>query len=319
MVNLLFLGIALQCGGAIIFNVGTLMQKKGADQVPNIHKTSTGKNVRNFLTNKAWMVGYLLIIIGTVANIVALGFGPLSVLQPFLAIGIVVTVVLSRTYLHERVGRNMIGSQVVIIAGVVIMGIASFSGPQPSFPTILSYDIRPGAIAFQVGMVAFAVFCYWYTKATGYRHADIWISLFTGIISVMSYLYTKILMAGILQFGLSLALVSNGLVWIVFGLMITASAASFISRTVAYQHGRAVLINNLYNGLSIALPVPFGVIVLSEWIGVPTPNIALEVIAVAVIIVGIAWMVRIELQMQKVNPNPAPEAEATETQAVEAQ
>jgi hypothetical protein len=77
-----------------------------------------------------------------------------------------------------------------------------------------------------------------------------------------------------------------------------ASTAAFLSKNVSYQHGRAVLINNIFNAFNIALPVLVGVVVLDEWVGVSPLNIALQSVGVAIIMVGVVLLMSIELKLK---------------------
>nr|MDO8111659.1 DMT family transporter [Candidatus Sigynarchaeota archaeon] len=275
------------------------MQKKGADQVPSVHTTAAMKSIKNFLTNKTWMLGYVFITIGSLINFIVLGYGDISVLQPLMAVGIIVQALVCKWYLKEKITRPMIVTMALIMVGVVLVGISSVSGSQNDFSTVLGMLVRPFPLIFVIALATFGAFSYIYTKKHEYKHADIWISNYTGIYSVFSYLFAKILLAAIIQYGFSIALFSDVFAWIILAIMLYTSTSAFITKNVSYQHGRAVLINNIFNAFNISLPVLVGVVVFDEWADMSPINIALQTVGVAIIMAGIALMMVYELRFKR--------------------
>jgi hypothetical protein len=119
-------------------------------------------------------------------------------------------------------------------------------------------------------------------------------------------------MAAVVTYGLTIALLTDIIAWIILVIAFVASTAAFLSKNVSYQHGRAVLINNIFNAFNIALPVLVGVVVLDEWVGIPPLNITLQSIGIAIIMVGIIMLMAIELKLKasacKTEPGAAPAA-----------
>ncbi|MBN2150307.1 MAG: hypothetical protein JW839_02560 [Candidatus Lokiarchaeota archaeon] len=296
-----WLAILIQIGSVTALNIGTIYQKRGADQVPSVHDTTAMNNVKNFLKNRTWMVGYLFIMLGSAGSFVALGFADFSILQPFMAVGIIVQGLACRWYLKEAISRQQVASMAVMVVGVVFVGISTTTGAQGDWATTLAMISRPLPLWFMAGLAAGGVAAYAYTKSQHYKHADIWICIFTGIMSVFSYLFAKVVMAAVVTYagaGQLLDVFGDGIAWLVLVVAFVVSTASFLSKNVSYQHGRAVLINNIFNAFNISLPVLVGVVVLDEWIGVPPLNIALQSAGVAVIMAGVVWLMYIELKLK---------------------
>lgn len=295
---MLWLGILFQVVGYSVLNIGAGFQKIGADQAPSIQETKFMDNVKNFLSNKPWMLGYLAIAAGTILTFFALGFGDFSILQPFMAVGIVVQALFCHYYLKEKITRKAIYSMILMIAGVILVGIASRqSTGQADFPTVINQVLRPYSLVFLISVAGIAILSFSYTRLKNYKnHASIWLSIFTGITSVFSYFLTKMLMAGLFGYGLTVELFGNIVAWVILVLMLITSTISFIMKTVAYQYGRAVLINNLFNAFNISLPVLFGVISLDEWVGVPIDLIFIQILGVVIIMGGIFLMMYAEIK-----------------------
>ncbi len=296
-----WLAILIQIASVTALNIGTILQKRGADQVPSVHNTTAMNNVKNFLKNKTWMGGYLFIMLGSVGSFVALGFADFSILQPFMAVGIIVQGAACHWYLKETISKQQVVSMAIMIVGVVFVGISTISGAQSDWTTTLGLISRPLPLVFMICLITVAIAAYLYTKLQHYKHADIWICIFTGITSVFSYLFAKVVMAGVVTYaeaGKLFSVFGDGIAWLMLVIAFIVSTAAFLSKNVSYQHGRAVLINNIFNAFNIALPVLVGVVVLDEWVGIPPVNIALQSIGVAIIMTGVIMLMAIELKLK---------------------
>lgn len=295
---MLWVAIAVQVAGVALLNLGAVLQKRGADQVPSVHDAPALVTLKNFLRNKPWVAGWLTISVGSIMTFVALGFAPFSILQPFMAVGIIVQGIACATYLKEHVNRGMIVAMIMMGTGVVFIGAASFQ-QEITFPALVNAMSRATSVFILLFLTGTSILAFAYAKMTGYRkNADIWLSIFTGILSVFSYFFAKAMMAALRELGLGPALFSSLAAWVVFAAMIASSTLAFFVRQVSYQHGRAVLINNLFTAFNIAVPVPIGVLVLDEWAGIATINIAFQAAGLAIILTGIAVMMISELRLK---------------------
>src|SRR4051794_17102681 len=86
-----------------------------------------------------WLFAITLTIAGWPLQLWALSLAPITVVQPTLALGLLLLLVLGVTVLHEHVGRRELLAVVLVIAGVVAVAV---SAPSESH----SYDAGPGLI-----------------------------------------------------------------------------------------------------------------------------------------------------------------------------
>ncbi|MBD3185956.1 hypothetical protein GF325_03920 [Candidatus Bathyarchaeota archaeon] len=296
---MVWLPIIVQVTGVTILNLGTILQKQGADEIPNVHNVPFLQSVKNFITNKPWFIGYLAIMLGTLLTFAVLGFADLSILQPFMGVGIIVQVIFCSWYLKEDVDKNDVVASMVILVGVIFVGLSSREQDQEGFNDTMNMLVAPGALAFQLALLGFSVSCLLYTKWKSWKHADIWITVFSGINSVLSYLYMKVVFTALIEYGLSPALFINGTAWFMLFWAFIISTVSFVSKQVAYQHGRAVLINNIFNAFNIALPVPVGIIVLGEWSDVTPLNGLLQLAGVLTILIGVFFLMMHDMKQKR--------------------
>ncbi|MEX2683075.1 MAG: DMT family transporter [Candidatus Sigynarchaeota archaeon] len=300
MAGLEWLAITIQIASVTALNIGTIFQKRGADQVPSVHGTTVLNSIKNFLKNKTWMLGYFFIVLGSIGSFVALGFAPFSILQPFMAVGIIVQGIACRWYLKETISKQQIASMTIMVLGVTFVGISTTSRDL-TWPASIAMILRPVPFTLVIVLNAIGIAAYAYTKFRNYKNADIWICIFTGINSVFSYLFAKVVMSAVVTYaeaGHVLSVFGDWVAWLILVIAFVVSTAAFLSKNVSYQHGRAVLINNIFNAFNIALPVLVGIVVLDEWAGVPLINIALQSIGVVIIMFGVVWLMSVELKLK---------------------
>jgi drug/metabolite transporter (DMT)-like permease len=78
------------------------------------------------LRRPRWVAGTLLSGTGALLQVLALTLAPLTVVQPTLALGLVLLLVLSATFLHEPIGRRELAGVGAIVCGVaVVAGVAA--------------------------------------------------------------------------------------------------------------------------------------------------------------------------------------------------
>jgi hypothetical protein len=90
-----FLGIIIAIIAYSMYNIGMALQKKAASSLPNIENTSLKGNLKNFLSNKIWLLGFIMATVQWYIYLIALPMAPLSVLSSMMGVGLVVLVVFS--------------------------------------------------------------------------------------------------------------------------------------------------------------------------------------------------------------------------------
>jgi drug/metabolite transporter (DMT)-like permease len=80
------------------------------------------------LRRPRWVAGTALSAAGALLQVVALTLSPLTVVQPTLALGLVLLLVLSSVVLHERVGRREGVGVGVVVCGVIVVALVAAPG-----------------------------------------------------------------------------------------------------------------------------------------------------------------------------------------------
>jgi hypothetical protein len=107
-------GIASAAVAAACFDGGLAVQALDARQVPAEYGLRPSLLTR-LVRRRRWLAGTALAFAGWPFHLLALGLAPLSLVQPTLALGLVLLLYLGHRHLGERVGR----AELIAVAGVV--------------------------------------------------------------------------------------------------------------------------------------------------------------------------------------------------------
>jgi drug/metabolite transporter (DMT)-like permease len=79
-------GLLLAILAAVLFAVGAVLQHEAAER----SRTPTGLSLRMMMKRRRWMLGQAATMLGTGSQVAALAVAPVAVVQPMLAVGLVV-------------------------------------------------------------------------------------------------------------------------------------------------------------------------------------------------------------------------------------
>jgi drug/metabolite transporter (DMT)-like permease len=111
------LGVACACVASILFDLAVALQALEARDVPREHGLRPSL-LRRLVARPRWLFATLLGGAGWPFHIAALLLAPLTVVQPALASGLLLLLVLGDRMLGERVGRLEVGAVLAIVLGV---------------------------------------------------------------------------------------------------------------------------------------------------------------------------------------------------------
>jgi drug/metabolite transporter (DMT)-like permease len=80
-------GLLLAVLAAVLFAVGAVLQHEAAE----LSKTPRGLSLRRLIKRRRWMLGQSATLLGTAAQVLALAVAPVAVVQPILAVALVIS------------------------------------------------------------------------------------------------------------------------------------------------------------------------------------------------------------------------------------
>ena len=117
-------GLVLAAAAAACFEGGYVLQAleaRAGPPAPAPRLALIGRLARR----RQWLTGIALSALGVGLQALALLVAPLSVVQPALALGLVLLLVLARRVLGERVGRREFAAATLIAAGVTVVALCA--------------------------------------------------------------------------------------------------------------------------------------------------------------------------------------------------
>jgi drug/metabolite transporter (DMT)-like permease len=122
------LGIAAALVASVLFHLGIVLQALDARSAPRELGYRVALLTR-LVRRPRWMLGFLLGLIGIVPQVIAYAHAPFVVVQPTLAVGLLLVLVLGIHLLGESVGLRELAGVVAILGGVALV---AWGAPQHS-------------------------------------------------------------------------------------------------------------------------------------------------------------------------------------------
>jgi drug/metabolite transporter (DMT)-like permease len=192
----IYTGILLALVATTAYNVGLILEKRALGQMPALDIRRVLRVIVSLITSRAWLAGFALMLTGLACQTIALTFEPVSVVQPVLASGVVLVLVLSRLVLRERLHGGETWCVAAIAVSVVLLAMSA-SGVKDSHhasPGWVAAVMVPSAVVglvFAVGSLRARI------RRRGTTVAGVWAGVGTGLLYGVAALAIKAL-SGIL-------------------------------------------------------------------------------------------------------------------------
>ena len=234
-----YTGILLALVATTAYNVGLIQEKRALGQMAALDIRRVLRVIASLMTSKAWLIGFALMLTGLACQTIALTFEPVSVVQPVLASGVVLVLVLSRLVLRERLKGGETWCVAAIAVAVVLLAMSATGAKDSHYasPGWMAAVMVPSAIAglaFAVGAVR--------GRRRGSTVGGVWAGVGTGLLYGVAALAIKAL-SGILVghqtlAGIAIGVLSSPYLYVLGGSL----AVAMLLFQAALQAGRASIV-----------------------------------------------------------------------------
>ncbi|MFC1708211.1 DMT family transporter [Planctomycetota bacterium] len=257
------LGVAVMLVATSTVNVGAVLQKKAVDGLPPFDSQSLTNSVRGVLATPLWLAGWVLMTVGLLLNMIALGLADMSIIQPLNGFGLCVLAVFSRVYLGEQLTPiTLVGIASVILGVAAIGATIPDSRPFSGAEEIIACYTHSAALATLLVFVGVALLLWWAAGRLK-RGAGIAYAFVSACSSVIGLTFSKGLFALFAILGVC-ATLQLGPAHLLLLLTITFSTLALMILQLALQKGEAVVVTPVFAASSVVLPLVMGVLVFAE-------------------------------------------------------
>jgi drug/metabolite transporter (DMT)-like permease len=271
----MLLGLLLALGASALFNVAVAVQALDARVLPRELSLRVGL-LRRLVRRRRWRLGMLLALIGWPLHAAALGLAPLTAVQPALAAGLLILLVIAARTLGESVGRREVLAVLFIVAGEA--GVA-WAAPDRSS----THAHGAGLVAALVGLGAVALLPYVIRDRSGARGFAAVIS--AGVAFALSGFVTKLVSDDLSSGAIFTA-------WLWADLVGAAAFVGVLSENSAFQTRPASQVAPLVFSAQTVLPVLLAPFVGGEhWGDTPLGGGAV-LLALSAVVAGVVLIAR---------------------------
>jgi drug/metabolite transporter (DMT)-like permease len=292
MVNLT-LGLFIAIVAGAMFSIGTVLQKKAASALPRIESQPGVQNIKNFLSNRTWLLGLVLTTAQWYIALLALPLLPLSFFSSLMGVNLAILVLFSHFALKESVKQADLFAIVTVIAGVVILGFRAHKlAGRIALTEMTASFSRPRAILYTALLIVGIVVPLVIYRRKKSARGDVAFGLAAGFLLAIGQIYSKAFMSGFNEWPSLAAAAVTPLWWVFILLLAAGNLGSMVALQYGFQKGKAVVVATLAQVMGSAGGMLGGVIILGEWGGLAAPIVGLKIAAVVAILAGVAILSR---------------------------
>jgi drug/metabolite transporter (DMT)-like permease len=122
-------GLALAFLATTAYNSGLIVEKQALGRLPAIGGGRIMSSVLSLAASPRWLAGFTMMLFGLAFQVLALIFAPVTLVQPIMAGGVAIILVLSRLVLREQLGRFEYACVAFMALSVVLLALSADGTP----------------------------------------------------------------------------------------------------------------------------------------------------------------------------------------------
>lgn len=146
--------------GVLLAIIGNLLNGIGISLQKGVHGNALDIDRLDYLWNKRWWLGFLLLATGEIGCAFALGFAPASVISPIGGVTVLTTTALAVCFHAERLTRSKNAGLVTVLLGVALVGLmAPEANEMLTASRTIALFAQPKAMTLVALLAAVALSC----------------------------------------------------------------------------------------------------------------------------------------------------------------
>ncbi|MHA1975483.1 MAG: DMT family transporter [Candidatus Hodarchaeales archaeon] len=236
--------------GTIILNIGFILQKSEAAQLPPFISKNISVTAKQILKCRRWMVGTLLTTCGWLFFLIAITLAPLTVIAPLSNAGVIILATIAYFYLRESLRMYEWIGFIAILVGVTFIPI--YAIPITNNEIELNTFLLLGLTS--VCLVGLLILKISQKILFPLKNGSI-LGIASGVTAGLGSAYTKLLGS-----------LTEDVIPLVGALIFVAifQILSFLTLQTAFQQERATVVVPLFNSFATLIPLVYGVSIFAE-------------------------------------------------------
>jgi drug/metabolite transporter (DMT)-like permease len=282
---MLWLGMAAVLASSAAYNAGVVLQALDAREQPDDCGLKVTLLLR-LLRRRRWLIGTFLSIGAFPLQVLAYAHAPLTAVQPGLAAGLVLVLILGARYMEEPIRKRDYAAVIAIVGGLALIAGA---GPARSLPS------RGGAVPLVVmALLGLGVLAPYALRSRTRSMATVLIAS-SGLAFAWNDLATKLFSDGLAASTLAIA---GG--WL---LAVAASAAiATLSEMTAFQHASVRRVVPAVYVLETIIPIAFAPLMLRGDAGIHAGDAAPIGAGLVLVVAGVVALASNATVMSLMSP-----------------
>jgi drug/metabolite transporter (DMT)-like permease len=120
-------GLALALLATTAYNSGLIIEKQALGRLPAVSGRRIVAFVLSLATSPRWLAGFTMMLFGLAFQVLALIYAPVTLVQPIIASGVAIVLVLSRLVLHEQLRRAEYACVAIMALSLVLLALSADS------------------------------------------------------------------------------------------------------------------------------------------------------------------------------------------------
>lgn len=121
-------GLGLAFLSATAYNSGLIVEKQALGNIQAASRRVVSFAI-SLATSPRWLAGFMMMLFGLAFQALALIFAPVTLVQPIMASGVAIVLVLSRIVLRERLGRGEYACVAIMALSVFLLALSADGTP----------------------------------------------------------------------------------------------------------------------------------------------------------------------------------------------
>lgn len=288
-----YFAVPISIVGSTIVGLGYVLEKKAADELDKIEETSFIQNVKNFITNKTWLMGWLLTMIGLPIASIAFSLGSILLINSLSGFTIISITFFSIVILKESISKKEFIAIGIIVVGMTMVSIpASLIETQKQFEDFWELMIKKNSVFVMGGFFSVSVLFLLYSILSSLKLAGTAFSLFAGIAMGLATILLKAFSTNLPAFSRfsKIEILTDWRIVLIITLWSLLSILATFTLNFSFQKGKAIHIIPLYNNFIFLVPITYAIISLNEWIIFSHIQRILIAVGLLVILVGLTYL-----------------------------